>query len=147
MPLNCIARYYFTWLWYSFKVTVIWESRKIWAHFFTNFLLDFDETWYAAMPCWCVQAHATFLFCVFVCLLVFLFCFVFVFLPNIQGKEYYLVVFISRVPDQNGISQLYNMLEMYHSGPEPSVWNMFKNGLCLDVLNRFFQTWCDERHD
>ena len=26
---------------------------------------------------------------------------------------------ISRVPDQNGISQLYNMLEMYHSCPEP----------------------------
>ena len=23
-----------------------------------------------------------------------------------------------RVPDQNGISQLYNMLEIYHSGPE-----------------------------
>ena len=26
-----------------------------------------------------------------------------------------------RVPDQNGISQLYNMLEIYHSGLEPSI--------------------------
>ena len=26
----------------------------------------------------------------------------------------------SRVPDQNGISRLYNMLVIYHSGPEPS---------------------------
>ena len=25
-----------------------------------------------------------------------------------------------RVPDQNGVSQLYNMLEVYHSGLEPS---------------------------
>ena len=27
---------------------------------------------------------------------------------------------VSRVPDQNGISRLYSMLEMYHSGPETS---------------------------
>ena len=26
----------------------------------------------------------------------------------------------TRVQDQNGISRLYNMLEIYHSGPEPS---------------------------
>ena len=29
---------------------------------------------------------------------------------------------ISRVPHQNGISQLYNMLEIHHSGLEPSIW-------------------------
>ena len=28
---------------------------------------------------------------------------------------------ISMVPDQNGISPLYNILEIYHSGPEPSM--------------------------
>ena len=28
---------------------------------------------------------------------------------------------ILRVPDQNGISWLYNMLKKYHSGPEPSI--------------------------
>ena len=27
---------------------------------------------------------------------------------------------ISRVPDENGVSRLYNMLEIHHSGPEPS---------------------------
>ena len=31
------------------------------------------------------------------------------------------VLCISRVPDQNGISWLYNMLEIHHSGPEPSI--------------------------
>ena len=25
-----------------------------------------------------------------------------------------------RAPDQNGVSRLYNLLEIYHSGPEPS---------------------------
>ena len=29
---------------------------------------------------------------------------------------------ISRVPDQNGVSQLYNMLEIHHSIPEPSIY-------------------------
>ena len=29
---------------------------------------------------------------------------------------------ISRVPDQNGISRLYNMLEIYHSGRELLIW-------------------------
>ena len=29
--------------------------------------------------------------------------------------------YILRIPDQNGISQLYNMLEIHHSGPEPSI--------------------------
>ena len=29
---------------------------------------------------------------------------------------------ISKVPDQNGISRLYIMLEIYYSGPEPSVY-------------------------
>ena len=28
---------------------------------------------------------------------------------------------ILRVPDQNGVSRPYNMLEMHHSGPEPSI--------------------------
>ena len=28
---------------------------------------------------------------------------------------------ILRVLDQNGISRLYTMLEIYHSGPEPSI--------------------------
>ena len=33
---------------------------------------------------------------------------------------------ISRVSDQNGVSRLYNMHEIYHSGPEPliSSWNV-----------------------
>ena len=30
---------------------------------------------------------------------------------------------ISTVPDQSGISRLYNMLEIYYSGPEPSISN------------------------
>ena len=30
-------------------------------------------------------------------------------------------VYISRVLDQNGVSRLYNMLEIHHSGPEPSI--------------------------
>ena len=30
--------------------------------------------------------------------------------------------FISRVPDQNGVSLLYIMLEIHHSGWEPSIW-------------------------
>ena len=39
---------------------------------------------------------------------------------NIEGSgpERYISI-ISRVQDQKGISQLYNMLEIYHSGPEP----------------------------
>ena len=31
---------------------------------------------------------------------------------------------ILRVPDQNGISWLYNMLEIYHSGPKPSIYSI-----------------------
>ena len=31
-----------------------------------------------------------------------------------------MTMMILRVPNQNGVSQLYNMLEMYHSGPQPS---------------------------
>ena len=30
---------------------------------------------------------------------------------------------ILRVPDQNGMSHLYNMLEIYHSGPEPFIFS------------------------
>ena len=30
---------------------------------------------------------------------------------------------ISRVPDQKGISQLYNMLKIHHSGLEQSIFN------------------------
>ena len=50
----------------------------------------------------------------------------------------------SRVPDQNGISQVYTMLEIYHSGPEPSnyvIWLSLRiiiteNNICLcmDVI-------------
>ena len=32
------------------------------------------------------------------------------------------MVTVSRVPDQNGISRLYNVLEIHHSGREPSIW-------------------------
>ena len=28
---------------------------------------------------------------------------------------------IFRVPDENGVPRLYNMLEIHHSGPEPSI--------------------------
>ena len=31
-------------------------------------------------------------------------------------------MYISRVSDQNGVSHLYNMLEIYHSGPEPLIY-------------------------
>ena len=35
---------------------------------------------------------------------------------------------ILRVPDQNGVSLLYIMLEIHHSGREPSIYNLkFKN--------------------
>ena len=34
---------------------------------------------------------------------------------------WHLLHLVSRVPDQNCISRLYNMLEIYHSGPEPSI--------------------------
>ena len=32
-------------------------------------------------------------------------------------------LYILRVPDQNGVSRLYNMLEIYHSGLEPLISN------------------------
>ena len=32
-----------------------------------------------------------------------------------------IVLYILRILDQNGISQLYNMLKIYHFGPEPSI--------------------------
>ena len=59
--------------------------------------------------------------------------------------------FITRVPDHNGISRLYNMLEIYHSGPEPSInfdkicvkYDPGSGHLCTDL----FQTGYDSRHD
>ena len=38
---------------------------------------------------------------------------------------------ISRVPYQNDTSQLYNMLEIYRSGPEPSIFSLL---LCACIL-------------
>ena len=43
---------------------------------------------------------------------------------------------ISRVPDQNGISQLYNMLEIYHSGLEPLKYNVHKGVANCNNLSR-----------
>ena len=37
---------------------------------------------------------------------------------------------ILRVPDQNGVPRLYNMREIQHSGPEPSVCRMAVSVLC-----------------
>ena len=40
--------------------------------------------------------------------------------------------YISRVPDQNGVSLLYIMLEIHHSGREPSISRVpDQNGLSL----------------
>ena len=36
-------------------------------------------------------------------------------------------VCISRVPDQNGVSLLYIILEIHHSGREPSIYKQQKN--------------------
>ena len=38
---------------------------------------------------------------------------------NPKGKK---IMCISRVPNQNGVSLLYIMLEIHHSGWEPSIW-------------------------
>ena len=35
--------------------------------------------------------------------------------------------YISRVPDQNGVSLLYVMLEIHHSGREPSIHMRYVN--------------------
>ena len=40
-----------------------------------------------------------------------------------SGPQWYISTLISRVPDHNGISRLYNMLEMYYFGPEPSIYS------------------------
>ena len=37
-----------------------------------------------------------------------------------------LAIFISKVPDQNGVSVLYIMLEIHHSGREPSIYSGFE---------------------
>ena len=36
--------------------------------------------------------------------------------------SYLLNTYISRVPDQNGISQACYLVEIYHSGPRPSIF-------------------------
>ena len=38
----------------------------------------------------------------------------------------YNTIYVSRVPDQNSVSLLYIMLEIHHSGQEPSIFNMVK---------------------
>ena len=49
------------------------------------------------------------------------------FCPFIHKDEMWLLLwldkktYVSRVLDQNGISRIYNMLEVYHSGPESSI--------------------------
>ena len=56
------------------------------------------------------------------------------------------VTCISRVPDQNSVSRLYNMLEIYHSGPEPSIWSLEWEQqawfLCLSCLVRLTSPCC-----
>ena len=47
--------------------------------------------------------------------------FLFFFSQKIETRTHYLKTdCIWRVPDQSGVSHLYNMLELYHSGSEPS---------------------------
>ena len=44
-PPHSIVRYHFAWLWPSFKVSVVWES-KICTQFLTNFSIIQVEIWY-----------------------------------------------------------------------------------------------------
>ena len=46
---------------------------------------------------------------------------------------------LSRVPNQNGVSLLYIMLEIHHSDPEPSIftWNIFETQ--VQVLYQVFK--------
>ena len=45
---------------------------------------------------------------------------------------------ISRVPDQNSISRLYNMLEIYHSGLKPSHYCLIAGvSVCIVVSYQF----------
>ena len=41
-----------------------------------------------------------------------------------------LIYYVLRVPDQNGVSRLYSMVEIHYSGLEPSI--------CLDITLQFF---------
>ena len=50
-----------------------------------------------------------------------------------QGQPTWAIFVISRIQDQNGVSQLYNMLEIYHSG--------LKSSICLNP----FRKWRDAR--
>ena len=50
----------------------------------------------------------------------------------------YLTSIILRVPDQNGVSWLYNMLEIHHSGREPSI--------CSKSLHTFLATPCQKKN-
>ena len=43
----------------------------------------------------------------------------------------------SRVPEQNGISRLYNMLEIYHSCPEPIYNLVFSREVRQVVMSRW----------
>ena len=49
--------------------------------------------------------------------------FVLIFLHQVLSLTY-----ITRVPYHNGISRLYNMLEIYHSGPEPNPFSSLTLG-------------------
>ena len=52
--------------------------------------------------------------------------FVFVFNPSIEVVTFHLHGWcILRVPDQNGISQAYYFVEIYHSGPDPFILGVF----------------------
>ena len=42
-------------------------------------------------------------------------------------------IYISRVSDQNGVSLLYIMLEIHHSGLEPSIWSVYMSANVWNV--------------
>ena len=42
---------------------------------------------------------------------------------------------ISRVPDQNGVSQAWYIVEIHHSGRKPSIWIYVMNRVLLAVLH------------
>ena len=56
---------------------------------------------------------------------------------------------ISKVPDQNGIYRLYNMLEIYHSGLESLMCDSYLQKLCVDLDGTWHAVktcWSDESH-
>ena len=53
------------------------------------------------------------------------------------GNPRFILIIISKVLDKNGISRLSNILEIYHSGTEPSINKLdLLSSLCIHAFHR-----------